>query len=876
MTVPTSDTRTGERRTYVVVTHSHLDREWYRTAEAFQARLADTVDVVLDRIAADPSFVFVLDGQTVVLEDYLQLRPHRQADLVAAAKSGQLSFGPWYVQPDGFIPAAESIVRNLLEGRAVGLGYGAMSRVGYLPDTFGHPRQLPMILRGFDLDGFCFRRGVDDEVAALPSEFVWRATDGTQILAIYLAEGYGNAAFLPPEVDEASARLARLGDRLVDLSTGSTVAFMNGCDHTLPIDQEEIFRQVADRSGARVIHGTVDDVVAAFLDRIGELPVHTGELRGARGDALLHGVLSTRSYLKLANAQCEAALYGWAEPFAALAAAAGGPDEAASLRLCRRTLLVNHAHDSLCGTSIDPVHRAMEVRFRQVDELATLTAERAMSFIAGGTVSRVSDWDNGVDLAVFNPTPHSVSGVVTHWFDADPPYAVHEAADGRRQLGNPPLLAAVLAADGFEVDGHPARRASRPNERLFAWTETSDVGVEFPVTDVPAYGWKRVRLTSSRAHDDMVDDGRVIESGSVRVEIAPDGTATLSSAGRSWSGLVGLVDEGDRGDSYDISPVEPFVRGGAVVDVVRRQHPSGLASLRVTRRLTLPRGLHSDDKARRDGETVDVDVVTTYRVGPHDRVDVEVEVENLADNHRLRLAFPTGPAGADSIAENAYDVIRRPARPTSSGKGWIGPPPATFPAHGFVTVDGSGLAVAAPGLVECEVDAGGSLLLTLFRSTGLLSDKLPERGVPGPVMRIPDAQCHRNVRARLSLLPYTDVDTLPQRALVARLGLTAVVATEAAVIESGRAVLATDNDIVCVTAVKPAEAGPGLIVRLWNPSGTTQSVTLRSELEVREATSVRLDEQPDGGQVATRPQEVSIDVPAFGVRSVRLMLGRPA
>src|SRR5262245_52847406 len=106
--------------TLVVISHSHLDREWYRTAEALRSRLVDAVDDVLDLIATDPEFVFTLDGQTVVLEDYLEIRPDRRPEVEAAAKAGRLSFGPWYVQPDGFIPAGESIVRNLLEGRLVG------------------------------------------------------------------------------------------------------------------------------------------------------------------------------------------------------------------------------------------------------------------------------------------------------------------------------------------------------------------------------------------------------------------------------------------------------------------------------------------------------------------------------------------------------------------------------------------------------------------------------------------------------------------------------------------------------------------------------------------------------------------------------------
>jgi mannosylglycerate hydrolase len=58
-----------------LVSHTHWDREWYRTFQTFRARLVDTIDRVLELLAADDGFRFLLDGQTIVLEDYLEIRP---------------------------------------------------------------------------------------------------------------------------------------------------------------------------------------------------------------------------------------------------------------------------------------------------------------------------------------------------------------------------------------------------------------------------------------------------------------------------------------------------------------------------------------------------------------------------------------------------------------------------------------------------------------------------------------------------------------------------------------------------------------------------------------------------------------------------------
>ena len=80
----------------VLVSHTHWDREWYQTFEGFRARLVDTVDRVLDLIQADSGFRFLLDGQTVILEDYLEIRPERRKQLETACRSGRIAIGPWY------------------------------------------------------------------------------------------------------------------------------------------------------------------------------------------------------------------------------------------------------------------------------------------------------------------------------------------------------------------------------------------------------------------------------------------------------------------------------------------------------------------------------------------------------------------------------------------------------------------------------------------------------------------------------------------------------------------------------------------------------------------------------------------------------------
>ena len=160
----------------VLVSHFHWDREWYRTFEGYRARLADAVDRVLELLEADPGYRFMLDGQSVVLEDYLAVRPGQRAALERGLRARRLSTGPWYVQPDMLLPSGEGLVRNLLHGRQVAGALGSVSSVAYVPDSFGHPAQAPQLFAGFGLEHFIYWRGNGNELDRLGPRYCWIAS----------------------------------------------------------------------------------------------------------------------------------------------------------------------------------------------------------------------------------------------------------------------------------------------------------------------------------------------------------------------------------------------------------------------------------------------------------------------------------------------------------------------------------------------------------------------------------------------------------------------------------------------------------------------------------------------------------------------------
>ena len=354
-----------------VVPHTHWDREWYERFEAFRAQLVPMVGSLLDLLEREPRFrSFTFDGQTIPLEDHLVVRPRDRSRIETLVRAGRLVVGPWYVLADLLLVSGESIVRNLQEGLRVAGSFGRASSVAYVADPFGHPAQMPQVLRGFGYDAYVFARGVGDEGEELGSEFRWEAPSGDRVLASHQVAHYNNALRLVtdggrPVADVARrvrASLPRIMDRTAPYAAGDALLFMVGDDHTqafekLP-DAVDAIQRAAPRTRATI--ATLEEFIAAVPPPTG---VFIGEMIAGKYRPILRGVNSTRVWIKQENAACERLLLERCEPLDAFS----GGSASESLRSLWRTLLQNHPHDSICGCSIDDVHDLdMRPRFAHV------------------------------------------------------------------------------------------------------------------------------------------------------------------------------------------------------------------------------------------------------------------------------------------------------------------------------------------------------------------------------------------------------------------------------------------------------------------------------------------------------------------------------
>src|SRR5436190_8116918 len=363
---------------YLVVPHTHWDREWYLPFEQFRLHLGRTVDGVLETLESDASFTsFTLDGQAIVLEDYVEVRPENEARVRALLAAGRIEIGPSYVLPDEILVGGEPLVRNLLLGRRVCRRFGVEpSTAGYLPDSFGHPAQLPQILAGFGIRTLLFSRGLGDELDDVGVVFRWSAGPA-EIVACQMLPHYDNFARLTWNHD-AEQRVRAIVDALGELlrrAGQDEIVLASGPDH-LPIEPvlPEILTGLERTFGAPFRIGRYDE----YGPEAEGLPQYEGELVGSRLQNVLRGVNSARIYLKQANERVEQRLLS-IETAAALRTLRGdAPYPAADLRLAWRDLLRNHPHDSICGCSCDEVHRDMLVRYEQLDRTLDYVEREAL------------------------------------------------------------------------------------------------------------------------------------------------------------------------------------------------------------------------------------------------------------------------------------------------------------------------------------------------------------------------------------------------------------------------------------------------------------------------------------------------------------------
>lgn len=846
---------------------THWDREWYKPFQGFRFKLVRMIDDLIDGLETVEDYgVFHFDGQTIVLEDYLEIAPENRARIEALIKKGKLRVGPWYNMPDEFNLSGESLIKNLRRGFEISRAFGGEPmRLGYICDIFGHAPQTPQIFDQFDIHHIALGRGTNEYDT--PTFFRWCAPDGTEVITWKLNDPYGygtlscNACGGDPLTDEAyRAHFKSVIDREMGRSDIPIVLLTDGQDH-IPMRRNsarylELARELY--PGLETFHTCIEDVweeLDGYRDR---MPERKGELnettRGFGG--LITNVLSSRYDCKRENDLLENRLEKVISPALALGLV-GCRD--GFLRHAETFLLRNHPHDSICGCSVAQVHKDMHYRFDQANLIANEIEEELVGNLhAGVFCAKAAPAENGSQvLRIFNPLPYRRTGIqtVTVTFPDSHPNKYAEPF-GYEQI----MCFRLYDTDGRELPYGIQRSEKKGQTTIYTLRVPLDLcplGVtEVLVKPIPE---------CTRYVDRMDVGARYADNGILRLEINPDGTVNLTDhrTNRTYSSLLTLLDDADIGDGwYHCNPVntETVTATSAVVSVIENNQNAVTFRVCVTmdvpaRISRLPEGIYRSEER--------TDLTVTHLITllcDSDHISVHSVLDNRACDHRLKLRLPTGIKGDTYSAALPFCFVERKTGVSPHTHNWAEFGVAEKANKGIVykSNEAGGLAFLAPyGFHECAVYENGNIDMTMIRCFG----KTPYGQELG-------GQLLAKWEFDFDLLPFTDThpDAMLARAhamLTAPILCTTVPSSKA---HEEQIIAALEGDSLCYSTADRLEGKT--CIRVWNPT----SETVTESLYVRgmtEAASIQLDGRLNE-PLTVENERVSITLRPYGIDTVRI------
>ncbi len=813
-----------------IISHSHWDREWYMSFERHRVRLVELLDALIYKMESDPSYKYYhLDGQTIVLEDYLEIRPEMKERLDRLIHEGRIQVGPWYILQDEFLTSGEANVRNMLEGLRYCAEHGYEPvMTGYLPDAFGNVAQMPQILNGFGIDNAVFGRGVSAvfednkpvEDSGVDREWNWYGADGSKVMGIMFTYWYDNANDLPVEKAAAQVQYGELIQKTSEASRTPHLLGMNGCDHqpiqlSLPESLNMAQQLFGDKVDVR--HSNFKDYlecVRPYADSFRE--IH-GELTDQRTSGLhrLVDTATTHIPLKQSNHKVQNMLQQQSEPVSVMAALGKDTYRGHLLRYAWKTLMQNHPHDSICCCSCDEVAREMAVRFEKAYQVAEYVRDEAAAYLAG-RINTIQDSEK--NIVVFHTSPKRTQGIVSATVHLDD-YCAPENMYITDRLGNVvgshirylgKKFTYTLPKDSFRKVKHP---------HVYE--------VRFPVS-LSGLGYFVYRLQIGMrpaVSTDLCVYERGAENQYIRFHIQNDGTLHVldKCSGRQYTDMHRFEDSGDWGDGYDYKQTSDmqsiYPQSMATCEIDEQTDFS--VTYHITSIMEIPAGLSG--KCERSQKTIQHELHSyiTLAAGSR-RIDITTALQNKSENHRLRVLFPCDIPAETAMADGQFDVIQRDIVPW---EGWKNPS-YTQRMQAFFGVEDNqgGLLVAGRGLCSYEVlrDGRNTMALDLLRSVGEIGDW---GDFPTPAMQVKQA-----LTLHYAIVPYAEKDKAD--AFDAAYGFAEdhlyAVQTDRheGELEANKPLLQIEGDFITCTAIKQAENANGIIVRVCNVSQEKQELTL--------------------------------------------------
>ncbi|MFT6928331.1 MAG: mannosylglycerate hydrolase [Psychromonas sp.] len=858
-----------------ITPHMHWDREWYFTTEESRILLVNNMEEILERLETDPEYkYFVMDGQTALLEDYFAVKPENTERVKALVQAGKLIVGPWYSQTDTMQVSGESIVRNMMYGIRDCLALGDVMKIGYLPDSFSMSSQLPMIYNGFGIDRTMFWRGCSERHGTDKTEFLWQSNDGSEVTAQVLPLGYAIGKYLPNNKQALTKRLDTYLRVLESASVTKDILLPNGHDQ-MPI-QKDIFEVMDTLREAypdrEFVMSRFEEVFEKIEAQKDQLDTIKGEFNDGKYMRVHRSISSTRMDIKIIHAEVENKIVNILEPLAAIAWKLGFEYHHGLIEKMWKESMKNHAHDSIGCCCSDKVHAEILNRYILADDMAT----NLINFYKRKIVDHMPAKEDCDKLALFNLSPYARDEVVNT--------LVTIRAQEFKIFDDAGNEIEYFIEDQCEID--PGKI-----DRQIVHYGNYDPFMEFSIqlkVKVPAMGFTTFHVKANEKgalKAAQEKQPNVLENSFYKVTVNGNGTLTIfdKETEQTFDQALRLEDGSDDGDEYDYSPSrKEWLLYSDQFDAeinVEQQAFQSVATIKL--RMDVPSNLEAREARSNQKGYVEA-VCRVVLKEDSRRIEVRMELDNQADDHRVRVLIPTAFVTDTVVADNQFGLITRPtddpAMKVWEEEKWKEAPVPVYQLMNFAALENgqAGMAVMTNGLREFEVIANKSeqrdtLALTLFRGIGVLGKEnlLLRPGRPSGIkIPAPDSQVRGKLvceftlfgfagnhidanvmaEARANVTPIQTYNKIPYNAMKLNVGEQNLPLTYS--------LLSTEKEGLVLSVLKKAEDEDALIMRVYNPSETaTAAGSVEFTTPVTEWVETLMDETLKEGVAVQQSQD---------------------
>jgi alpha-mannosidase len=454
--------------------HCHIDLAWLWPYSETRRKVVRSFANVLRLMRDGYSFSYVQSSAQYYrwAEDFQEIFKWVEG---LVKKGLWIPVGGMWCESDTNLVTGESLARHLLYGQLYFLErFGRISRIGWLPDTFGFSAQLPQIMRLAGIEVFVTHKIMWNDTNRFPYHlFLWEGIDGSKIPVHVIITTYNGSL--------SSEEVKRVWDeyRQKDLAPAVHafgVGDGGGGPSIIMLERIEWINRMPRLP--RILHRVGE---AEYVDLIREAskkaPIWGGELYVE----IHRGTYTTNHRIKDLIYRVEECLRT-AELWSTIASSAGIAEYPGDrLRNAWESLLRAEFHDVLPGSaSYDAyleAYRELEDALKTCSEIS----EKAMVAIAGG--------GNESHIAVFNSLPWSRRAII------ELPTGLYRYAGGsmptHQDLGGSVLVEVEIPATGYVVLERAGSEPPRGGDGVTAY---------------------------------RVEEGYILDNGLLRVTIGMDGS----------------------------------------------------------------------------------------------------------------------------------------------------------------------------------------------------------------------------------------------------------------------------------------------------------------------------------------------------------------